>query len=204
MSLATPFATNQTLDNLIQLRADQIVGEWRDSTYGIGGARIPYDVNTALVPASLRAIARLTRAGYYPSYGNWSALADDYAQTWEDKTLQYFEVKIPQAQAQQRVTAYAKQANFLGPANVTDDVLFYGLGRDGYSNQSNVLVMNSDDCMTVSSGSDVRFPSLPSEYNESNPAHNILESNCKPSQCSLPRGFDDRRGYGRRQSGIRR
>ena len=147
MSLAAPFARNQTKENLIHLRNDQIVGEWRNSTYGIGGARIPYDVNTALVPAALRAIGQLTRAGYYPSYSNWSALADQYAQVWEDNTLQFFEVTIPQNTAQQRVNDYVKQANFTGPVgNVTGDVLYYGLGLDGYNNQSTVLVMNSDDC----------------------------------------------------------
>jgi hypothetical protein len=149
MSVAAPFAAsgNQTMDNLIHLREDQIVGEWRDSTYGIGGARIPYDVNTALVPAALRAIGELTRAGFYPTYSNWSLLADQYAQVWEDNTLQFFEVQVPQSEAQQRVEQYVQQANFTGPTgNVTGDVLFYGLGLDGYDNQSTVLVMNSDDC----------------------------------------------------------
>jgi hypothetical protein len=154
MSIAAPFAApgNQTIDNLIHLREGQIVGEWRDSTYGIGGARIPYDVNTALVPASLRAIAQLTRAGFYPSSLNWSVLADEYAQVWEDNTLQFFEVVVPKAEAQQRVDQYVQEANFTGPpGNVSDDVLFYGLGLDGYDGQSIVLVMNSDDCFALSS-----------------------------------------------------
>ena len=36
MTLAGPFAGtgNQTKDNLIHLKEGQIVGEWRDSTYG--------------------------------------------------------------------------------------------------------------------------------------------------------------------------
>lgn len=36
MALAEPFAGsgNQTKDNLIHLKEGQIVGEWRDSTYG--------------------------------------------------------------------------------------------------------------------------------------------------------------------------
>jgi len=149
MSEAAAFAApgNQTMENLIHLRDGQIVGEWRDSTYGIGGARIPYDVNTALVPAALRAIGRLTRAGFYPSYSNWSTLADEYAQVWEDNTLQFFEVQIPQSVAQQRVQQYVQAANFTGPTgNVTGDILYYGLGLDGYDNQSTILVMNSDDC----------------------------------------------------------
>jgi len=149
MSLAAPFAAegNQTQDNLIHLYPDQIVGQWRDSTYGIGGARIPYDVNTALMPASLRAIGQLTRAGYYPTYSNWSSLADTYAKIWEDNTLPFFEVVIPQSDAQNRVQQYVQASNFTGPPdNVSGDVVFYGLGLDGYDNQSTVLVMNSDDC----------------------------------------------------------
>lgn len=35
MRLAGPFVKNQTKENLIHLHEDQIVGEWRDSTYGM-------------------------------------------------------------------------------------------------------------------------------------------------------------------------
>lgn len=51
MRTAEAFAASggQTIENLVHLEPRQIVGEWRDSTYGIGGGRIPYDVNTALV-----------------------------------------------------------------------------------------------------------------------------------------------------------
>lgn len=34
MEKAAPFAKNPIKDNLIHLAPDQIVGEWRDSTYG--------------------------------------------------------------------------------------------------------------------------------------------------------------------------
>ena len=34
MRLAKPFAQNQTKENLIHLKDGQIVGQWRDSTYG--------------------------------------------------------------------------------------------------------------------------------------------------------------------------
>jgi hypothetical protein len=175
MNISAPFAQNQTQDNLIHLRDGQIVGQWRDSTYGIGGARIPYDVNTALLPAALRGIGQLTRAGFYPDYANWSSLADEYAQIWEDNTLQYFEVSIPQTDAQQLVESYVKEANFTGPAgNVTGDVLFYGLGLDGYDNQSTVLVMNSDDCTFLHQDeTDTRLPTLFVEYDESNSVDDI-------------------------------
>lgn len=94
MNTSAPFAANggQVRGNLIHLKEGQIVGEWRDSTYGIGGGRIPYDVNTALVPAALRAIAALSQAGFFPSHPEWNSTAARYAQVWEDNTLQFFQV----------------------------------------------------------------------------------------------------------------
>ena len=54
MNIAERFAAegNQTMENLAHLKADQIVGEWRDSTYGKFHCRcsfsccIAYRVNT--------------------------------------------------------------------------------------------------------------------------------------------------------------
>ena len=83
---------NQTIDNLIRLKPNEIVGEWRDSTYGIGGGKIPFDVNAALVPAALRSIAKLATAGILDFN---ATLIDLYAQVWEDSTLQFFEVSLP-------------------------------------------------------------------------------------------------------------
>jgi hypothetical protein len=140
---------NQTMDNLIHLKDGQIVGEWRDSTYGIGGGRIPYDVNTALVPAALRAIAALARAGFFPTHPDWNQTADAYAQIWEDNTLQFFEVNIPIAQAQNLLSSYVTNSSFNGSdqSNSLDsDVVFHALSLDGNGNLSQVQVMNTDDC----------------------------------------------------------
>ena len=95
MNTSAAFAApgGQTQDNLIHLKEGQIVGQWRDSTYGIGGGRIPFDVNTALVPAALRAISVLAANGYYEDYPDWNETAAEYAQVWEDQTLQFFEVR---------------------------------------------------------------------------------------------------------------
>lgn len=97
MNTTAAFAFNggQTQENLIHLKEGQIVGEWRDSTYGIGGGRIPFDVNTALVPAALRAISTLSSNGYFQDYPDWNETAAQYAQVWEDQTLQFFEVDVP-------------------------------------------------------------------------------------------------------------
>jgi hypothetical protein len=35
MRLTGPFGKQQTKDNLIHLKEGQIVGQWRDSTYGV-------------------------------------------------------------------------------------------------------------------------------------------------------------------------
>ncbi|GIC91481.1 uncharacterized protein Aud_007925 [Aspergillus udagawae] len=149
MSQAALFAHKPCKKNLVHLKPGQIVGEWRDSTYGIGGGRIPYDVNTALMPAALRAIAALSRAGIYPGHHDWAGKADQYAQIWEDETLHFFEVTIPAETAKQRLTSYVQAGYFPGPSEadtIESDVVFHCLALDGYNDLSQVQVMNSDDC----------------------------------------------------------
>jgi hypothetical protein len=78
MRVAAPFAQNQIKENLIHLKDGEGVGQWRDSGNGLGGGRIPYDVNTSLMPAGLRAIAALSRAGWFRSvHPDWDQLADE-------------------------------------------------------------------------------------------------------------------------------
>ncbi|KAJ5746359.1 hypothetical protein N7520_011541, partial [Penicillium odoratum] len=147
MRLTSPFAQNQTRENLIHLKEGQIVGQWRDSEFGIGGGRIPFDVNTALAPAALRSIAALSRKGIYPQ--NWSSVADQNAQIWEDKTLQFFNVTIPRSQAQSLLKSYKETSSFNGSdqtSSIDKDLTFYSISLDGYNNLSSVKVMHSDDC----------------------------------------------------------
>jgi hypothetical protein len=151
MKTSAPFAASggQKKENLIHLRDGVDVGEWRDSGNGLGGGRIPYDVNTALVPAALRAIAALCRAGLFPNYPEWPSLADQYAAIWEDSTLQFFEVSIPKDTAVSLVKDYVSRSNFPGSDQadtITSDIKFYGLALDGSNNQPIVRVMNTDDC----------------------------------------------------------
>lgn len=157
MNVTAAFAEDggQVKENLIHLRSDQPVGEWRDSNNGLGGGRIPYDVNAALVPAGLRAIAALSRAGFFANHPEWNETADRYAQVWEDETLQFFEVDVPQSEATSLVDSYVTGANLSIPSNVTSitgDVTYYGIALDGNvsppSNTSSSVVplMNTDDC----------------------------------------------------------
>ncbi|KAJ9624943.1 hypothetical protein H2203_004894 [Taxawa tesnikishii (nom. ined.)] len=154
MNTSAAFAApgGQIEANLIHLKQDQIVGEWRDSTYGIGGGRIPYDVNTALVPAALRSIAALSSAGFFPERPDWSQQAEQYAQIWEDETLAFFEVVVKESDARRLVQDYASSSQFGFPSNadnITTDVTYHGLALDGNNNQSIVKVMNTDDCFRL-------------------------------------------------------
>lgn len=117
---------------------------------GIGGGRIPYDVNTALVPAALRSIASLAKhKGIFSGHKNWAHLANAYAKVWEDKTLHFFRLRIPQSEARSLVTSYVNDSSFAGPdqvSSIDDDVTFHALALDGNGNVPKVKVMNTDDC----------------------------------------------------------
>ncbi len=154
MNITAPFAQNQTRQNLIHLKPDEIVGEWRDSTYGLGGGRIPFDVNTALVPAALRAISELANmTGIFPTsapYSNWSTIAASRARIWEDDTLQFFEVSVPVAQARQRLNAFVNESTFYnGPTNAetlpaSGNMTTYALALQGYNGLASVNALHSD------------------------------------------------------------
>ena len=154
MAIASRFAGNgnQTIENLAHLKSDQIVGQWRDSTYGIGGGRIPYDVNTALMPAALYSISSLARSGIYANHQDWTALAASYAQVWENQTADFFRVTIPAADAQQRLNTYVKRSSFTGPnltSAIDSDIEFYALSLQGNNDLAQVQVMNTDDCFRL-------------------------------------------------------
>jgi hypothetical protein len=105
-------------------------------------------VNTALVPAALRSIATLTRHGIYSKRKNWARVADAYAQIWEDKTLSFFEITVPQEKARSLVETYTN-GFFNGPSqsNLIDtNVVYHAVALDGNNNQTKVEIMNTDDC----------------------------------------------------------
>ncbi|KIW52591.1 hypothetical protein PV05_08221 [Exophiala xenobiotica] len=161
MNQTAAFAKNQTVANLIHLKPDEIVGQWRDSTYGIGGGRIPFDVNTALVPAALRAIGQLARIpGVFPNNTSvnvsaWRTLADTRAQIWEEHTLRFFERNITASTARNRLQYFVNTATFYdGPTNASSlpqsgNVTSYAIALNGYNHLSSVDVMHSDAAFRV-------------------------------------------------------
>ena len=116
--MAEPFTRpggNATYKNLIALKEGVPVGQWRDSNDGLGGGRYPYDVNTALMPAALRAIAELARADAFEKEEGWGDIADKRAEVWETFALEIFNVELhPQSLLRvsfihQTLTAYSPE-----------------------------------------------------------------------------------------------
>ena len=190
MSNAAPFAKpgGQTPANLMHIEEDQIVGEWRDSTYGIGGGKIPYDVNTALVPAALRGIAALSAAGFFPEHPDWKTTAPMYAQVWEDNTLEFFQTTVPVTTAKSLLTQYTSEVGYGFPSRtneVTSDVVFHGLSLDGNNGQALVKVMNTDDCFRHYLLNTTNQTQLTSFVNQT--ANNILRP--YPAGLTTPQGM---------------
>ena len=95
--MAEPFTRpggNATYKNLIALKEGVPVGQWRDSNDGLGRGRYPYDVNTALMPAALRAISNLARITPVEKDDDWGEIADKRAEVWETLTLDFFNVEL--------------------------------------------------------------------------------------------------------------
>ncbi len=98
LPLAAPFAETRDPMKLIGLKAGTKVGEWRDSEQGLAGGRIPYDVNAALVPAALRASARLLASPLLGADAERAGRAERLARAWKDAGV-FFQVELPEDEA---------------------------------------------------------------------------------------------------------
>ncbi|KAI0073888.1 hypothetical protein K474DRAFT_1648897 [Panus rudis PR-1116 ss-1] len=158
---ARPFSQNAVYSNLIGLRPDQPVGNWRDSNEGLGYGFYPFDVNTALVPASLRATQALLDASIIPSPGLNTSEIGAIADIWEQKAPSLFEVTVSPDVSQQRLEDFIQVANLStnlleganGSSNATGNFSFYALSlkQDG----SSVEVLNSDTSFNLMYGYNV-------------------------------------------------
>ncbi|KAI1483602.1 carbohydrate-binding module family 52 protein [Daldinia eschscholtzii] len=151
MNITADFEQSPVEKNLIHINEGQVVGQWRDSPNGLGGGRIPYDVNTALAPAALKSIASLSDKGFFPSHPDWSTVANKRATVWEENTLAFFQVNITAERARGLVESYVGTTGFLGKVNSSDldsPVVFHGLALAG-DDQSIIRVMNTDDCFRL-------------------------------------------------------
>jgi hypothetical protein len=144
MKQSAAFAHTPTTENLIHLKEDVPVGNWRDSNPGIGYGRIPFDVNTALVSGCLRAIQRLAKAKIlHASYANAAA---KYANVWETKALPLFRVPLNASYAAAALSDYTSYVNLTssiysnGSSSPPAEIYALSLMEDA----SPVETMNSD------------------------------------------------------------
>ena len=108
------FARQPVYSNLVALKPNAKVGQWRDSNEGIGRGRYPYDVNAVWMPAALRAIGQFLDAGLLENYTTPAQrerlrAAAASANDWEQHASALFTVRVPNDRASQQVRDYAKQ-----------------------------------------------------------------------------------------------
>ena len=146
---AIPFSQSPNVSNLIGLRPGQSAGDWRDSNQGLGFGYYPFDVNTALVPASLRATQQLTEAGILDFAKLDPRDVAKVAEVWETQTPALFDVRVNRTEAEARLENFVKATdlstallNSTSNGRAKGDVSFYALSlkKDG----TPVEVMNSD------------------------------------------------------------
>ncbi|HEY2592010.1 MAG TPA: hypothetical protein VGI35_10500, partial [Steroidobacteraceae bacterium] len=109
---ATAFAAHPVARSLVEFKPGFTVGNWRDSEWGLGGGRYPYDVNAVLVPAALEAISLLDASGVLTPYLSPAdralfARASEMAAIWRGKAPPLFDVTVAHAAAVRAVAAYA-------------------------------------------------------------------------------------------------
>jgi hypothetical protein len=142
---AAPFAAAPSAQSLVALREGRAAGDWRDSDEGLGGGRIPFNVNAALVPAALAAAARLYASGLLGTRPEEYARARSLARAWTQAS-RAFRVEIPAEEARRRAAACA-DAMGLDPspalAAIDGPVAFPALALDAAG--APIPVMHSDD-----------------------------------------------------------
>ena len=154
---AAPFAQAPTAAHLVSLKPGVPVGEWRDSNDGLGGGRLPYDVNAVLVPAALEAGAALAKAGLLAPYATDADRAmltslDHTAAIWRQKAPNLFVLNIASDEARADILAYA------GKAGVPADTALQSVGRAPV--RFHVLSLNADGTPVAVQNSDEGFALL--------------------------------------------
>ncbi|MDY0745134.1 hypothetical protein SNE35_11470 [Paucibacter sp. R3-3] len=147
MAKSQPFFKDPRWSNLVALKPGEVVGDWRDSSDGLGGGRYPYSVNAALVPAALRAVAALGRADLLAPYASRSALeqlasADLAATVWETEVPKLYEVRVSREIAAQAIARHADEMGASAVLVPEGETRFMALALDGAGQP--VPVLHSD------------------------------------------------------------
>ncbi|HEY2783016.1 MAG TPA: hypothetical protein VGI90_19715 [Steroidobacteraceae bacterium] len=112
LNAARKFADDPRAPNLIALKQGLDAGQWRDSNDGLGGGRIPYDVNAVFVPAALEAASGFFTSGLLDPYlaaqdRELFARAASMAAVWRSNAGPLFDVSVPNPAARQKISDYA-------------------------------------------------------------------------------------------------
>ena len=158
LSETRPFAHEPKAKNLLHIKEGRSVGEWRDSGEGLGGGRVPYNVNAVLAPAALQAAAELIDLGVFGPYewepGPTSGEVITSAAVWSEQAPRYFLTRKNNENARSSVAQYAAESGVpAGPALDslgTDEMVFdaLSLGAD----LKPVPVLHSDYSFTFAFG----------------------------------------------------
>ncbi|MGH8204135.1 MAG: hypothetical protein ACREST_05955, partial [Steroidobacteraceae bacterium] len=153
---ARPFARDPRPANLIALKDGLRVGQWRDSEDGLAGGRYPYDVNAALVPAAMTAIARFVRSNLLRPYlteSQQQALADaeGSADVWSRRAPPLFRVRLAAGVARRQIASYAASLE-VSPGDALDslpegDLTLSALALD--VQQRPIPILHSDGGFTL-------------------------------------------------------
>jgi len=111
---AAPFADDPRATRLVGIKPGRMTGQWRDSEQGLGRGRYAYDVNAALVPASLDAAAQLAESGLLDAYIDKDQRrrlmrARAHARVWTARAPSFFAADIPATNARSAIAAYATE-----------------------------------------------------------------------------------------------
>jgi hypothetical protein len=147
---AGPFADDPRVSNLVSIKPGRMTGNWRDSEQGLGRGRYAYDINAALVPAALNAVAGLADSGLLRLEDDQRRVlqgARGSAQVWAAEAAKLFAVDVPAPQARAAITAYAAEAGVdsqralraLGDGALS----FHALSLDGQGKP--VPILHSDE-----------------------------------------------------------
>lgn len=152
LSSSKAFARDTRWQNLVALKAGEHAGNWRDSDDGLGGGRIPYDVNAVFVPAALKAIDAFHESGLLQSYADAKSTtamgkAGALAELWLREAPPLFDVSVPAPSARAEVARYAERIGVQGSAALAavpdDGVIFRAIALDGKGKP--IPVLHSDE-----------------------------------------------------------
>ena len=151
LKAAARFADDPRAPNLIALKTGFDAGQWRDSNDGLGGGRLPYDVNAVFVPAALDAASRFMDSGLLDAYLDSAdrelfTHAKAMARTWAEKAGPLFDVSVPSATARHDITDYAASLKVADGAalNAVDDLAVSFPALALTADDKSVRVIHSD------------------------------------------------------------